>query len=79
MDIKIKKENKDGLVRLETAGSIKEVRILEDFMRPGNEAVEICFRGNNSSGIVTLSTKELESLYKQVSDYLHLIRKTKIM
>ena len=76
MIVKVKKRNKDGLVRLETKGDIKEVLVNEDF-KPSNESVSVCFKGTTSSGIVELSTNELEKLYKSVKDYLHLVKGAK--
>lgn len=79
MDMKIKKRNPDGIVRVETSGVIKEVRIKEDMMRPGGETVELCFMGKNSSGIVELSTEELDGLYHQLKSRTHLIKGSKIL
>ena len=74
MQIKIRKENKDGIVRLETAGNIKEILINEDLLHPNAESISICFRGQNSSGIVDLSPEEIERLYDSVKNRIHLIK-----
>ncbi|MGM5482865.1 MAG: hypothetical protein ACQESF_05360 [Nanobdellota archaeon] len=74
MDIKIKKQNKDGIVRLESSGSIKEVRINENFLSPNNESISVCFRGSGSSGIVSFTPEEIENLYKQVHKKTHLVQ-----
>lgn len=74
MDIKIKKENKDGIMRVETKGTIKEVIINEDFMNPNNERISVCFMGQNSSGIIDFTPDEFEKLYKSVKNRIHLIK-----
>ena len=74
MKIKLKKENKDGLVRLETGGAIKEVLINEDILNPEGEIISLCFRGKNSSGIIDLSAAEFDLLYASVKDRIHLIK-----
>jgi hypothetical protein len=79
MKIKVKKVNKDGLVRLETSGEIKDVLINEDFLSPNDETIALCFRGENSSGIVELRTKEFEEVYKQIRKRIHLIKGIKIL
>ncbi|MEX0932841.1 MAG: hypothetical protein WDZ77_01950 [Candidatus Pacearchaeota archaeon] len=79
MQVKTKKQNADGSVRLETSGEIKEILINEDFMNPNNASVSLCFRGKNSSGIIELSAKEIESISKQISPSLHLLRDVKVM
>jgi len=79
MKIKIKKVNKDGLVRLETSGEIKEVEIEEDFLNPNAETIALCFRGESSSGIVELRTKEFDEVYKQIRKRIHLIKDVKIL
>lgn len=70
MEIKVKKKNRDGIVRLESRGLIKEVYIDEDFEK---ENVNICFRGKASSGIITLSPSEIESIYNLIKDKTHLV------
>ena len=79
MIIKAKKQNEDGLVRLETSGQIKEVLINEDFLKPKEASVSICFRGKSSSGIVEISAKEFESIYKQVEPKLSILKGVKVM
>ena len=79
MKIKIKKQNQDGFVRLETLGEIKEILINEDFFNPKDASIAICFRGKNSSGIVEVSPKELEDLNKFVMPKLHLVKSAKVL
>lgn len=78
MKAKIKKINKDGIVRLETQGEIKEIRINEDILEKGNENVELCFRGKDSSGIIELNKDEAESLVNQINGRLNLIKDVKV-
>ena len=79
MKIKIRKTNKDGSVRLETSGIIKEVMINEDMFYPDNESISVCFKGSNSSGIIDFTPKEIEQLYKSVKSRMHLIKGIKII
>ncbi len=74
MKVKIKKINRDGMARLETEGEIKEVIIKEEFLYPSDETIALCFRGQDSSGIVELKTEEFEDIYKNIRKRLHLIK-----
>lgn len=74
MQIKIRKENKDGILRLETSGGIKEILINEDILYPDKESISICFRGSSSSGIVDLTPEEIEKIYNSVKSRMHLIK-----
>ena len=79
MKIKAKKHNPDNIVPLETSGQIKEVLINEDILKPKEASVSICFRGKSSSGIVEMSVKELESLYKRVEPKIQMLKGIKVM
>ncbi len=71
--------NSDGVVKLETSGEIKEVRINEDFLHHSDESIALCFRGKNTSGIIELNVKEFEELSKSVKKNLHLLGEVKII
>ena len=77
MKLKIRKTNKDGIVRLESGGEIKEVLINEDILNPGQESISVCFRGENSSGIIDLTPQEIDKLMNTVRGRLHLIKSIK--
>lgn len=79
MEVKVRKRNKDGIVRLETRGNIKEIIINEDFLSPAKESISVCFSGKNSSGIVELSPKEIEEIYKQTKKRTGLIKDMKVI
>ena len=79
MKIKSKKQNKDGVVRLETSGEIKEVLINEDFLKPNDASIALCYRGKESSGIIELTPKEIEKLINSVQPKLHLMKDFKVM
>ena len=79
MKIRVKKHNADGTVRLESGGEIKEVLINEDFTNPKNETISLCFKGQNSSGIVDLSPGEIEMIYGSLRTKKHLIKGFKVM
>lgn len=71
--------NKDGIVKMESGGEVKEVIINEDFMNPGEESICVCFKGKESSGIIEFKTKEVEELYNSVKKKTHLIKGMKII
>lgn len=79
MRVKTKKQNEDGLVRLETSGELKEVIINEDFLHPKDASIALCFRGKNSSGIVELTPEEVEIIYRKVAPKMHLLEGIKVM
>lgn len=79
MKIRTKKQNSDGIVRLETSGKIKEFFINEDFMRPQDARVSICFKGKSSSGIVDLSYSELQDLFKEIMPKVDSLKSVKVM
>jgi len=79
MNIKTKKQNPDGIVRLETSGEVKEIIFKQDFMNPNESAIQICFRGKSSSGIVELNKTELEKIYKGTIPKMNLLKSSKIV
>lgn len=79
MKIKTKKQNSDGIVRLETSGHLKEILINEDFLNPNDASIALCFKGKDSSGIIELTLKEMESLNQEISKRIHLLKDIKIM
>lgn len=79
MQIRVKKKNPDGLVRLETWGEIRDILINEDFLHPDKESVSVCFRGKSSSGIVDFSPKEIEHIYNISRKRTGLIKGVKIL
>ena len=79
MKLRVKKANSDGIVRLESSGQIKEILINEDFLHPKQESISLCFKGQNSSGIIDLSSEEVEKLYNTLNQKKHLIKGFKIM
>ena len=79
MKVKTKKQNPDGIVRLETSGDIKEIIINEDLLSPKDAKINLCFRGKSSSGIIELSPKEVETLYKEVRKRMQILGNIEIM
>jgi hypothetical protein len=74
MKLKIKKINKDGIVRLESGGEVKEILINEDIFHPEEESISICFRGKDSSGIVDITPGEFDQLFEAIKSRIHLIK-----
>ena len=80
MNIKAKKHNPDGLVRVETSGQIKEVLVNQDILKPNETIIQLCFRGKSSSGIVELSAKEFQNLSRDIEPKLNLLKgKVKVL
>jgi hypothetical protein len=79
MNIKTKKQNQDGIVRLETSGVLKEIMINEDFLDTKHASISLCFRGKNSSGIIELTPKEVEILNKELAPKMNLLKDIKIL
>ena len=79
MKVKTKKQNYDGVVRLETSGDLKEILVNEDFMHLNDSSIALCFRGKNSSGIIELTPKEIEVLNSELSKKIHLLKGVKVM
>jgi hypothetical protein len=77
MDIKIKVEHKDGILRCESKGEIKEILFKEDLVNPSKEKISLCFRGIYSSGIVDLTPDEAENLIKILKQKIHLVKGSK--
>jgi len=79
MKIRVKKQNSDGIVRLETSGQVKEVLLKEDFLKPDNASVHVCFKGKDSSGIVELSPHEARELFRESMPKLKILEGVKVM
>jgi hypothetical protein len=79
MQIKTKKYNADGLVRLETSGELKEIIIHEDFLQPNSASVNLCFKGKNSSGIVQMTLGEIRYLAREIEPKLAMAQQVKIL
>lgn len=78
MKIRVKKQNQDGIVKLETSGQIKEIIINEDIMHTKDASISVCFRGKNSSGILELTPKEINILQKELELKKHLFENVKV-
>lgn len=79
MQIKTKKQSARGIVRLETSGEIKEILINEDLLIPEEAKINLCFRGKDSSGIIELSKREIDGIYKQISSKMKMLGNIKVM
>jgi len=67
MQVKTKKQISKDVVKLESSGELREVIINEDLLNPQEASVALCFRGENSSGIVQLSAKEIDMINKTIA------------
>ena len=79
MKVRVKKLHSKGIVKVEGSGEVKEVMIHSDMFNPENGKISICFRGHNSSGIVELTEKEANDLYKTLGSKINLIKDIKII
>jgi len=79
MKIKTKKQNADGVVRLESSGEIKEIMISEDFLHPKDASIAIGFRGKDSSGIIEFTPQEIEIINKKIAPKTHLLKGIKVL
>jgi hypothetical protein len=79
MIIRTKKRKPYGVVKMLTGGNIKEIIIKEDILNPEQTSIELCFKGEFSSGIVELKKGELEEINKKVFDKLDLVKSSKVI
>ncbi|MFA5855993.1 MAG: hypothetical protein WC867_01445 [Candidatus Pacearchaeota archaeon] len=79
MKIKVKKLHSGRIVRIETGGEIKEVMIHSDLFDTQRGKISICFKGQKNSGIVELTEKEANDLYKTLAKKIGLIKEIKII
>lgn len=79
MKVKVKKKNKDGIVRLETSGNLKEFIFKEDFLNSKDSSVLVCFKGKDSSGIIELSSEDIEKLIHEINYRKNLINDSKVI
>lgn len=74
MEIRLRKKNPDGIMRVKSSGEVKEVIINEDMLHPNEESISVCFKGKGSSGIIDFKPDEIEKLYNTVKKRMHLIK-----
>jgi hypothetical protein len=79
MIVRTKKLENGKINRIESAGEIKEIILNEDFLNPKKLLVDLCFKNQNSSGIVTLNSQEIEAIYKKVNPKTSALKDFKIM
>lgn len=79
MKIKIKKEDSEKVYRLEGSGEIKEILINQDFLNPKNISISLCFKGENSSGIVNFLPEEFDVINREIKYKKDLLKKVKII
>jgi hypothetical protein len=78
MKVKVKRLHEGRVLRLEARGEIKEVIIDANILNPSGDLVSICFRGDNSSGVIELNEKEAEDLFENLSSKLKLVKSVKV-
>ncbi len=79
MNVKIKKRFSKKIIRIEGSGEIKEILLKEDFLNQKNALIQICFRGEDASGIIEFPQEEIKDLIKELKPKLKLLKGTKVM
>ncbi len=79
MKIRLKKLYNGRIIKVEGGGEIKEVLIHSDMFDPQKGKISICFKWHDNSGIVELTEKEANDLYKTLSSKIGLIKEIKII
>ena len=79
MKVRLKKMHKGKTIRIEGGGEVKEVMIHSDMFDIEKGKISICFRGHNNSGIVELTEKETNELYRTLGSKINLIKEIKII
>lgn len=78
MIVKTKRLENSKVSRHEAGGEIKEVIINESLSPNTKSAIEICFRGERSSGIIELTKEEAKDLQKTLDSKLKLVKDIKV-
>ncbi|MBS3070999.1 hypothetical protein J4407_01725 [Candidatus Pacearchaeota archaeon] len=80
MRVRTKKLFDGGKIgKLETSGEIREIITKEDFLNPKGIVLEVCFRGENSSGIIELSPEEVNNIHKEITSKKKTLGKIKVL
>jgi hypothetical protein len=74
MKIKLKKENSEGVIRVESKTIIKDVLINSEAIDMNKESIAIAFKSNNDSGFIELSKAEINFLFKKLNENKHLVK-----
>ncbi len=72
MQLKLRKQNPDGIVRVESSGKVKEV------LYNDHDTISICFRGKNSSGIVDLTRNEVNQIIDLIKGRMDIEKNIKV-
>jgi hypothetical protein len=79
MQLKLKIREDDTQLKFETQTSIKEIMVNVDVFHPDAETIALAFKRDNTSGILELSAREFDDIFKAVKSKLHLIKGSKIL
>jgi hypothetical protein len=79
MRVRSKKLVNGKVMRVDCYGELKEVMINEDLLHMDKASIGLAFRGNGSSGIVELNTKEIDFLYEELKKRKNLFKEVKIL
>ncbi len=79
MRIRLKSKGFLGNVRSDSFVRIDDVLIKEDLIAPEQAKIELYFKGDNSSGIITLKREELDKLLRSTANQEILAKKMKVL
>jgi len=71
MQVKFKKSNNDGIIRIESKTQIRDVLINSDAIDSKKEAIAIAFKGTNDSGFIELSRDEINFILRKLNQKKH--------
>ena len=77
MRLRVRKQTPAGFKRIESFSKIDNVVIEENLLSPEKESISIFFKGDDSSGILNITTKEFESLSNSVKSSIRLVKPLK--
>ena len=75
MQIKLKKQTSDGMIKIENKTIIKDVLINPEAVDSNKESIAIAFKSVNDSGFVELTRNEINFLFKKLNAKKHLLVK----
>jgi len=73
MQIKLKKQTSDGIIKIENKTLIKDILINPDAVDSKKESIAIAFKSTNDSGFIELSRDEINFLFTKLNAKKHLM------
>jgi hypothetical protein len=73
MKLKIKKENSNGKIKIESKTEVKDVFVNPEITNAKKENIAIAFKSNSDSGFIELTKNEVNLIIKKLNEKRHLI------